>query len=194
MNAVGFIIYRTDYSDEEQWNRFMRFPNNQAHRGLIANGKRDMIQHLDWKVQVRRVTIGAHEYDIDDSQSDPDLQDAGPMEIREHFNRWLESGEEPIQDNYRYMACVLVDKSSLNCVDLWMEDKTYEDDKSTLFDSQGITSVCLVSRDESEGEFDVGVSYLFPDVAFLIQMEGDEYGTAWEQVAVPLGKVATPWR
>lgn len=73
-----------------------------------------------------------------------------------------------------------------------MKDKTYEDDKSTLFDWRGWTSVWLISSEEEEGEFEVGISYLFPDVAFLIQMEGDEFGSAWEKVAVPLGKVATP--
>lgn len=52
MDVIGFVIYRTDYSDEEQWDRFMAFLNNQAHRGLIEDGQGDMIQYLDWKVQV----------------------------------------------------------------------------------------------------------------------------------------------
>ena len=47
-------------------------------------------------------------------------------------------------------------------------------------------------QDENEGEFEVGIFYLFPTVAFRIQMDKDELGSTWEQVAVPLGEVATP--
>ncbi|KAF1965429.1 hypothetical protein BU23DRAFT_604210 [Bimuria novae-zelandiae CBS 107.79] len=150
---IGFVIYRTDYRDDENWNRFMAYLNNQAHSGL----------------------------------SDPELQDAGPIEIRERFNKWLKSGEEAPDDSYRYMACVLVDSATLNSVDRWMKDKTLEDDRLTLFDARGRTSVWLVSCHEEEGEFEVGISYLFPQVAYLIQMDRDE-GSAWDEVAVPLGK------
>jgi hypothetical protein len=77
-------------------------------------------------------------------------------------------GEEAPDDSYRYMACVLVDSATLLSVHHWIKDKTLEDDRLTLFDAQGRTSVWLMSRHEEEGEFEVGISYLFPHVAYLI--------------------------
>ncbi|KAF2442445.1 hypothetical protein P171DRAFT_433937 [Karstenula rhodostoma CBS 690.94] len=90
-----------------------------------------------WRISQR----GRRRHDPALRQSDPELQDAGPIEIRERFNKWLKSGEEAPDDSYRYMACVLVDSATLNSVDRWMKDKTLEDDRLTLFDARGRTSV-----------------------------------------------------
>ena len=59
-----------------------------------------------------------------------------------------------------------------------MQDKTLEDDSLTLFDERGITSVWLVSQDENEGDIEVDISYLFPTLAFRIQMDVDKFGSA----------------
>ncbi|KAL1598009.1 hypothetical protein SLS60_008497 [Paraconiothyrium brasiliense] len=189
---VGFVVYRTDYRDDAQWARFMAFLNNQAHTGLIDDGKGDIIKYLDWRVQVCPPTSHQQTISLTETQSTPDLQGANEIEVRKRFNDWLQSGEEDPDDSYRYRACVLVDDVSLDAVDEWMEGKSLDDDDPlTLFDRRGRVSVWLVSRHEEEGEFEVGLSYLFPTVAFLIQMEGE--GQGWDAVAVPLGETATPW-
>ena len=64
-----------------------------------------------------------------------------------------------------------------------------EDD--TLLDKRGSSFVWLVLQHRDEGEFLVGILYVFPKAAFRI-MEGDKWGSAWEQVPVSFPKVATP--
>jgi len=49
----GFIIYRGDYSDDAQWERFMAYLKHQTHRGLEKEGKLQLYSLIDWKVMVK---------------------------------------------------------------------------------------------------------------------------------------------
>jgi hypothetical protein len=65
----GFIIFRTVYDDENDWERFMVYLNAQVRASMESKGLADEIPNIDWKVQ-----------------SSPDLEDASFDEIR----RWMD--------------------------------------------------------------------------------------------------------
>lgn len=49
----GFIIYRGDYSDDAQWERFMAYLKYQTRRGLEEEDKPQLYDCMDWKVMVK---------------------------------------------------------------------------------------------------------------------------------------------
>jgi hypothetical protein len=48
----GFVIYRTDYTDDAQWERFMAFLKYQARHSLTTEGNPEFYDEIDWKVMV----------------------------------------------------------------------------------------------------------------------------------------------
>jgi hypothetical protein len=53
----GFIIYRADYSDEAQWERFLAFLKHQVRTALARDGNNELYNLVDWKVQVHTLHI-----------------------------------------------------------------------------------------------------------------------------------------
>lgn len=49
----GFIIFRGDYRDDAQWERYMAYLKNQARRGLESEDLGHLYDRMDWKVIVR---------------------------------------------------------------------------------------------------------------------------------------------
>jgi hypothetical protein len=60
----GFIIYRCDYSDDAQWERFMAYLKNQTRRGMESENSLELYDRMDWKVIVKslRITHTTHCY------------------------------------------------------------------------------------------------------------------------------------
>jgi hypothetical protein len=60
----GFIIYRCDYSDDAQWERFMAYLKNQTRRGMESENNLELYDRMDWKVIVKslRITHTTHCY------------------------------------------------------------------------------------------------------------------------------------
>ncbi|KAF2709025.1 hypothetical protein K504DRAFT_534567 [Pleomassaria siparia CBS 279.74] len=168
----GFIIYRGDYGDDAQWERYMAYLKHQTRTGLEDEGEAELFDLMDWKVI-----------------SSPDMQDEDPDEIRERFRKWLQSGEEKFDANsYRHRACLYVNQACLECLDLFMEDKSLEtDDPLTLCDISGITFGILVSRRKHEDWVMVGMSYLMPNAGDTIMEYGS--GCGWHDIYVPQGDV-----
>lgn len=52
----GFIIYRAEYSDEAQWERFLAFLKHQVRTALARDGHNELYNLIDWKVQVNTLT------------------------------------------------------------------------------------------------------------------------------------------
>lgn len=49
----GFIIYRGDYRDDAQWDRFMAYLKHQTRQGLEDDGIPELYDRMDWKVIVK---------------------------------------------------------------------------------------------------------------------------------------------
>lgn len=49
--AYGFVVYRTDYTSDATWTRFMSFLNAQARSTLLSSSYRSLLDNLDWNVQ-----------------------------------------------------------------------------------------------------------------------------------------------
>jgi hypothetical protein len=49
----GFIIFRGDYSDDAQWERYMAYLKNQTRSGLESEDLGHLYDRIDWKVIVR---------------------------------------------------------------------------------------------------------------------------------------------
>lgn len=47
----GFVIYRTTYTDDAEWKRFMDHINTRIHLNLEDEGAGDLFSRLDWCVQ-----------------------------------------------------------------------------------------------------------------------------------------------
>jgi hypothetical protein len=50
----GFVFYRTDYTDDAQWNRFVALLKYQALHSLTQEGNPELYDAMDWKVMVNR--------------------------------------------------------------------------------------------------------------------------------------------
>jgi hypothetical protein len=54
--SYGFIIFRGDYSDDAQWERYMTYLKNQTQSGLKSEDLGHLYDRIDWKVLVRSLT------------------------------------------------------------------------------------------------------------------------------------------
>lgn len=50
-SKLGFVLYRTTYADDAQWNKFMDYLNTRIRLNLEKHGDEDLFQHIDWDVQ-----------------------------------------------------------------------------------------------------------------------------------------------
>ena len=69
----GFKIYRTDYSDETKWHRFMTYLNAQTKARMEEENIAHEIPNLDWAVE-----------------SSPELARASEEEIRRYVARLIQ--------------------------------------------------------------------------------------------------------
>lgn len=52
VKPYGFIIYRSDYSDDARWEQFMTSLKHQTCGGLESEYKSHLYDRIDWKVIV----------------------------------------------------------------------------------------------------------------------------------------------
>jgi hypothetical protein len=172
----GFIIYRCDYSDDAQWERFMAYLKNQTRRGMESENSLELYDRMDWKVIVKSLRNNSHNAllymliillpivvtryarrrargNLRVRPSNLTVSKCHSADLCRRFDKWLESGEEEVDtENYRYRACVLVNQACLDCLDDFMKDRSLEtDDILTLHDHMGFTFIILVSRYKDYG-------------------------------------------
>ncbi|KAL1608928.1 hypothetical protein SLS59_002120 [Nothophoma quercina] len=155
----GFKIYRTDYSDETKWHRFMTYLNAQTQARMEEENLVHEIPNIDWAVE-----------------SLPELARASEEEIRRRFVEWADSGDEPIDNSARFRACIVVDHDCLIDVNAVAELLEEEDETLDEFDDDGLAWVRLLSRDPDEGSLRVCVSYLVPRSFNLVPYNWEEIG------------------
>ncbi|KAK7184712.1 hypothetical protein DPSP01_000437 [Paraphaeosphaeria sporulosa] len=159
-NAYGFRIYRTTYSDDDKWDRFMSYLKTNIERSL---GRDEQYKHqlarVDWTVQ-----------------SSPDLQDASMDQVRDHFIQWIDSGEEQPDNSSRFLAFVVVDGESLDSVTSMLEFLEEENLPLDEDDEEGTAYVKLVSVNEKDGDVPVCIQYLYPRVFSFV------HGLGWEHI------------
>ncbi|OSS48299.1 hypothetical protein B5807_07927 [Epicoccum nigrum] len=155
----GFKIYRTDYSDETKWHRFMTYLNAQTQARMEEENLVHEIPNIDWAVE-----------------SSPELARASEEEIRRRFVEWADSGDEPIDNSARFRACIVVDHDCL--IDVNAVAELLEEEHETLdeFDGGGLAWVRLLSQDPNEGSLRVCVSYLVPRSFNLVPYNWEEIG------------------
>lgn len=118
----GWVIYRSDYSSEEDWQEFLQRLRAETEKSLRCCGGLDMLPSLD--------------YHIFEDKALFDGLDAAT--IRDHFRAWAATAPEREQDgagpgySQRYIFCIQVDRDALNSIvhnPFSPEDSEYRDNR-----------------------------------------------------------------
>ncbi|KAF2447209.1 hypothetical protein P171DRAFT_430119 [Karstenula rhodostoma CBS 690.94] len=156
----GFIVYRCTYESDDEWARFMQYLNTSVRTRLERDGDGDLFDRIDWQVQ-------------DDREQ---FDRAGSITLRQHFTSTiLPTLSYP--STARHQAFVAVYQLTLNRI-LTIAPPPEE------FDTDGRGFLSLISHDEREGWFSIGVSYLVPR-AYTLLDECGWYNIFEDGVACP---------
>ncbi|KAF9696435.1 hypothetical protein EKO04_005205 [Ascochyta lentis] len=164
----GFKIYRTDYSDESKWERFMTYLNAQVQARMKEENIAHEILNIDWAIE-----------------TSPDIACASEEDIRRRFIAWVDSDDEPTDNSARFRACIVVDHDCLIDVNAVVELLEEADEELDEFDDDGLAWVRLVSRDPSEGSLRVCVSYLLPRTFNFVPYNWEQIGADGKDPARP---------
>ncbi|KAF2637835.1 hypothetical protein P280DRAFT_471995 [Massarina eburnea CBS 473.64] len=158
----GFTVYRCTYESDEEWAAFMTYLNTRTRLNLEGTGDGDLFDRVDWNVQENKELFGAGS------------TGAGPCELRRHFIEHVLPTLSPTSsvdfpDSARTHAFLQVNQMLVGLA-------LYKAPPATEFDAYGRGFVGIMSVDEEEGDFDVGISYILPRTYVLLD------GIGWDNV------------